>query len=71
MTSIKRAIVMHGADYVNARTAKANGHLGRSRGCPALRPEVTREVINAVKNGGLLFAYYPDSKWVANSGYLN
>ena len=66
-----RAIVMHGADYVNARTAKANGYLGRSLGCPALRPEVTREVINAVKNGGLLFAYYPDQKWLASSEYLN
>ncbi|CAN5701260.1 hypothetical protein BH24ACI5_BH24ACI5_23610 [soil metagenome] len=67
----ERAIVMHGADYVNARTAKANGYLGRSLGCPALRPEVTREVINAAKNDGLFFACHPDSKWMANAEYLN
>jgi hypothetical protein len=67
----ERAIVMHGADYVNERTAKANGYLGRSLGCPALRPEVTRDVIDAVKGGGLVFAYYPDSKWLAASDYLN
>src|SRR4029453_5616506 len=29
-----RAIVIHGAPYVNAATAKANGYLGRSLGCP-------------------------------------
>ena len=67
----ERAIVMHGADYVNPAAAKANGYLGRSLGCPALRPEVTRDVINAVKGGGLLFAYYPDAKWIATSEYLN
>ena len=67
----ERAIVMHGADYVNPAAAKANGYLGRSLGCPALRPAVTKDVINAVKEGGLLFAYYPDSKWIATSEYLN
>jgi hypothetical protein len=67
----ERAIVMHGADYVNAATAKANGYLGRSLGCPALRPAITRQVIDAVKNGGLLFAYYPDAEYLSESEYLN
>lgn len=66
-----RAIVMHGAAYVNAAAAKANGYLGRSLGCPALRPEITRQVIDSVKNGGLLFAYYPDTNWLSSSTYLN
>ncbi len=52
-----RAIVIHGAPYVNAATAKANGYLGRSLGCPAVRPAIARELIDAVKDGGLLFAY--------------
>ena len=67
----ERAIVIHGADYVNAATAKAQGRLGRSLGCPALRPEISKKVIDAVKEGGLLFAYYPDPAWLASSTYLN
>jgi hypothetical protein len=67
----ERAIVMHAADYVNAGTARANGYLGRSLGCPALRPEVARSVIDAVKGGGLLFAYYPDPKYLQTSKYLS
>jgi L,D-transpeptidase catalytic domain len=66
-----RAIVIHGAPYVNAATAKANGYLGRSLGCPAVRPEVAQELIDAVKGGGLLFAYYPDQAWLQSSQYLH
>jgi len=67
----ERAIVMHGAPYVNAATAKANGYLGRSLGCPAVRPEIARKLIDTVKGGGLLFAYYPDQTWLKSSGFLN
>jgi hypothetical protein len=65
-----RAIVIHGADYVNAATAKAQGRLGRSLGCPAVRPEISRPLIDAVKDGGLVFAYYPDPTWLQTSTYL-
>jgi L,D-transpeptidase-like protein len=66
-----RAIVIHGAPYVNAATATANGYLGRSLGCPAVRPEIARQLIDTVKGGGLIFAYYPDQAWLRNSLYLN
>lgn len=66
-----RAIVVHGAPYVNAATAKANGYLGRSLGCPAVRPEVAHQLIDAIKGGGLLFAYYPDASWLKSSALLN
>src|SRR5213078_598950 len=66
-----RAIVIHGAPYVNAATAKTNGYLGRSLGCPAVRPEVARQLIDTVKAGGLVFAYYPDRGWLGSSIYLN
>jgi hypothetical protein len=66
-----RAIVIHGAPYVNAATAKANGYLGRSLGCPAVRPEIARKLIDTVKGGGLLFAYYPDRTWLNSSDFLN
>jgi hypothetical protein len=54
-----RAIVIHGAPYVNASTARANGYLGRSLGCPAVRPEIAHQLIDTLKGGGLIFAYYP------------
>ena len=66
-----RAIVMHGAPYVNPALAKTQGRLGRSWGCPALRPEVAREVIDNLKQGQMLFAYYPDKNWLAKSPFLN
>ena len=67
----ERAIVIHGADYVNASTAQAQGRLGRSLGCPAVRPEIAASLIDAVKDGGLLFAYYPEQSWLDGSTYLN
>jgi hypothetical protein len=66
-----RAIVMHAADYVNPAAAKTNGYLGRSLGCPAIRPAISRQLIDTVKEGSLLFAYYPDEAWLSNSPYLN
>lgn len=66
----ERAIVMHGAPYVSEAFAEARGRLGRSWGCPALREAVARKVIDRVKGGSLLFAYYPDQQWLRSSTYL-
>ena len=66
----ERAIVVHGAPYVSDAFAQTNGRLGRSWGCPALREPIAREVIDRVKGGSLLFAYYPDPAWLASSAYL-
>ena len=67
----ERAIVMHGAPYVNDDIGRTMGRLGRSWGCPALREGVARAVIDRVKGTGILFAYYPDSEWLKSSKYLN
>jgi hypothetical protein len=66
-----RAIVIHGADYVDLGVARTQGRLGRSLGCPAVRPEIASPLIDAVKGGGLLFAYYPDQRWLGSSTFLN
>jgi hypothetical protein len=66
----ERAIVMHGAPYVSEDAIKLQGRLGRSWGCPALRAGIAREVIDTVKGTGLVFAYYPDPKWLESSKYL-
>jgi L,D-transpeptidase catalytic domain len=67
----ERAIVMHGAPYVNAQIGKSLGRLGRSHGCPAVREAVAHELINRVKGGNLVFAYYPDQKWLNSSKFLS
>ena len=66
----ERSIVMHGARYVSAEVAQSLGRLGRSWGCPAVREGIARELIDHVKDGGLLFAYYPDQRWLTSSRFL-
>jgi hypothetical protein len=65
-----RAIVIHGADYVSPSFISQHGRLGRSWGCPALPREASRRVIDAIKDGGAVFAYYPDKQWLRVSEYL-
>ena len=67
----ERAIVMHGAPYVNADMAAKQGRLGRSWGCPALREAVAHKIIDTVRGGGVIFSYYPDNNWLAQSRFLN
>jgi len=68
--ALARAIVMHGAPYVSEAIAERIGRIGRSWGCPAVRPEVARTVIDTLKGGALIFAYYPDRKWLKESPLL-
>ena len=65
-----RAIVIHGASYVSPEIARAQGRLGRSLGCPAVRPAIARDLIDRIRGGSLVFAYYPDSDWLAQSRLL-
>jgi hypothetical protein len=69
--AMERAIVMHGAPYVSAAFAQQQGRLGRSWGCPALREEVARRIIDTVRGGGVVFSYYPDARWLDTSRFLN
>ena len=68
--ALDRAIVMHGAPYVSEAIAEHLGRLGRSWGCPAVRQEVARGMIDTLKGGALLFAYYPDNKWLSESTFF-
>jgi hypothetical protein len=68
--AMARAIVMHGADYVNPQINRSMGRLGRSWGCPALREAVAKPIIDVMKNGQFVFSYYPDQAWLAHSALL-
>ena len=66
-----RHIVMHGAWYVSKQTLQHYGRIGRSWGCPALDEHIIKPVIDKIKDGTILFAYYPQKKWIKKSTYLN
>lgn len=67
----KRAIVVHAADYVSSVFIKNNGRLGRSLGCPSLPKENYNEVIHKIKEGSLLFIYYPEENYLKKSLLAN
>lgn len=53
----KRAIVIHGADYVGEDFIQKHGRLGRSHGCPAIPRELSKEIIDVIKDGSCLFIF--------------
>jgi hypothetical protein len=69
--ALERAIVMHGAPYVGEEFIRRAGRLGRSWGCPAVRPAVARSLIDRIKGGSVVFAYYPDASWLAGSAFVS
>jgi len=66
-----RAIVMHGAAYVSKTAIRALGRLGRSWGCPAVRKEVAQKIIDTIRGGSAVFAYYPEKSWLDSSPFLH
>jgi hypothetical protein len=65
-----RAIVLHGAYYVSREAIRALGRLGRSWGCPAVRLEIAHKLIDTIRGGSAIFAYYPKKSWLASSVFL-
>mgnify|MGYP003542756884 FL=1 len=53
----KRDIVIHGAPYVSESSIAEMNRIGRSWGCPALSPTISKDVIEKLKDGNLLFVY--------------
>jgi hypothetical protein len=66
-----RYIVIHGANYASPGFVASQGRTGRSWGCPAIDPAVTKEIIEKIKGGSLIFGHFPDTRWLGNSRYLN
>lgn len=68
--ALQRAIVLHGADYVNEEYITSQGYIGRSQGCPAVNPEVNEPLINSIKDGSCLFIYHPSTLYIKRSTLL-
>ena len=61
-----RYVVLHAADYASPKYVQQYGHLGYSRGCPALPPEQFKDIIATLRVGSLLLVSGPGlaSRWL-------
>lgn len=66
----QRGIVVHGAEYADKSFIEQYGRLGRSEGCFALPASTYNNIIDYIQGGTLIFAYYPDQRWLQHSLYL-
>lgn len=67
----QRAIVVHGANYVNEGLASKQGYIGRSLGCPAIPMNVVRPIINTIRNNTCFFIYEPGQAYSQRSALLS
>ena len=61
-----RYVVLHAADYASPGYVRSHGHLGYSRGCPALPPAQFKEIIATMRVGSMLLLSGPglSSRWL-------
>jgi hypothetical protein len=69
--ALRRAIIIHAAEYATENFIKKFGRLGRSLGCPALPPDLNKPIIESIKDGTCLFIYNPDNHYIRSSSLLN
>lgn len=62
--ALARKVVAHGAPYVTATKA------GRSEGCPAMDQARAKRLLPKLANGGMVFLFAPDTKWLAGDPWL-
>lgn len=62
--ALARGVVAHGAPYVSATSA------GRSQGCPAMEPARARELLPKLAEGGMVFLYAPEDRWLDHDPWV-
>jgi hypothetical protein len=60
-----RRVVAHGAPYVTPSGA------GRSEGCPAMEPARAKKLLPKLADGGMVFLFAPDAKWMAGDPWVS
>ena len=68
--ALERRVVIHGAWYMNPSFIKQSGRAGRSWGCPAVATTLAKPIINTIKNGSVVFAFYPDKNFLKHSTFV-
>ena len=67
--ALNRRVVIHGAWYMEPSFIRSTGRAGRSWGCPAVAQSIASSLINRIKDGSVVFAYYPDSRYLNASDF--
>lgn len=67
----RRNIVIHEARHVNKKMASNSGCIGTSWGCLVVSLGSAKKVIDTIKNGSVLFIYYPLKGYLQKSEYTN
>ena len=62
--ALARGVVAHGAPYVTSNKA------GRSEGCPAMEPERAERLLPKLADGGMVFLFAPDQRWLSSDPWL-
>jgi L,D-transpeptidase catalytic domain len=62
--ALARRVVVHGAWYVEPSFIKSHGRAGNSWGCQAIAASLAKPVVNTIKHGSVIFAYYPSPKFL-------
>jgi len=68
--ALSRDIIVHPASYVSEDFAETHKRLGRSWGCFAVDPKISNQLIDSIKEGTVIFAYYPDKQWLEHSQFI-
>jgi len=66
----QRAIVIHSAQYATTSFIQKYGRLGRSWGCPALPPSVSKNIIDLIKEKSCIYIYSPDPDYASKSDII-
>lgn len=64
-----RRVVIHGAWYMEPSFIKKMGRAGRSWGCPSVAKSLAKPIINTLKGGSVVFAYFPDKAYLSKSKF--
>lgn len=67
----RRHLVIHKAKYARRKFMHIHHTLGRSWGCFAITPRLSNDIIDKIKNGTILIAYYPNKEWLNNSPFIS
>lgn len=66
----QRAIVIHGAEYVNDQLIKKQGYIGRSLGCPAVPQNQVKKIIETIKGSSLFYIHASDKTYAQQSSLV-
>lgn len=69
--ALARNVVVHPANYASLSYIKRNGRAGTSWGCFAVDPQDSKQLINYIKGGSVIYAYGQSTQYMASTKILS